>query len=89
MNGAQLHLLLNHIPLFLPLFGGSALGLGLILKSSDVKKFGLCLLFASALAAIPAYLTGVPAERVVKNYPGILRAAIEAHQAAALISLIL
>jgi uncharacterized membrane protein len=89
VNGAQLHLLLNHLPVILPLVGIPVLVAGIILRSVQIEAVGLWILVASGLAAIPTYLTGSPAEKVVKNYPGVSRLLIDEHEASALKALIL
>jgi tetrahydromethanopterin S-methyltransferase subunit E len=61
---------------------------GLILKSTVIKKVGLVVLVAAGLTAVPAYLSGEPAEKVVKNYPGASRHLIHTHEDSALYSLI-
>ena len=63
MNGAQLHLLANHLPVIIPLVGMAVLLIGMLAKSSEIRKVGLWILLASALTAIPAYLSGSGAER--------------------------
>ena len=89
MNAAQAHLLLNHIPVLVHLTGIVVLAVGLLLKSRDVRNVGAWLIVAGALGAIPVYLTGEPAESVVKNYPDVSVLLVEDHQKSALISLVL
>jgi uncharacterized membrane protein len=65
LNLAHAHLLLNHLP-----FIGFAIALciyigALFAKSESLKRVGLVLFFLVALLAIPAYMTGSAAERVV------------------------
>lgn len=88
MNAAQIHLLVNHLPVIIPMIGAPILGIGLWLGSSDLRKMGLWLLILSALIAIPTYLSGEPAESFIKNYPGVARFGIHQHLEAAKISLI-
>lgn len=89
MNGAEFHLLVNHLPVIIPLVGVPLVAIGLFLKSSTVQKVGLWLVVIGGLASVPAYLTGEPAEVVVKNYPGISRLVIHTHERAAKDSMIL
>jgi uncharacterized membrane protein len=89
VNGAELHLLLNHFPVIVPMVGLPTVVIGLLAKSSAVQKAGLWILVVGALVSAPAYLTGEPAEVVVKNYPGISRLVIHTHERAAKLSLIL
>ena len=87
-NGAQWHLLLNHLPVVIPLIGAAMLGLGFVFRSRHLLRTGGSLITVAALSAIPVFLTGEPAEAVVKNYPGASRLLIHDHQAAALWALI-
>ena len=84
---AHLHLLLNHVPTI-----GTVLGVGLFLlaivrDNDDLKKVSLEVFFIIALAALPAYMSGVAAHGVLKDTAGVSEAAIAAHQSAALIAL--
>jgi di/tricarboxylate transporter len=69
MNGAHWHILLNHAPLFGVLTGTLLLIVGMVLHSAPVRQTALSVLIAAALLTIPVYLTGEPAEHVVKNDP--------------------
>jgi len=88
MNAAELHLLLNHLPVLIPFLGAMVLFAGLALKSPDIQKTGLCFLIAAGLLALPTYFSGEPAEDIVKNYPGVSRVAIHEHEDAGLWSLV-
>jgi uncharacterized membrane protein len=88
MNGAQLHLLLNHLPVIVPTIGAFVVVYALLFKSAEVKFVGAGLIVVGAICAIPAYLTGLQAESIVKNYPEVSRLLIEDHQTAAWIALI-
>ena len=88
VNGAQLHLVLNHLPVIIPLVGIPIVLVGLYFKSTTLQKTGLALLVVGGLTAAPAYLTGEPAEKVVKNYPGANRHLIHTHEDSALYALI-
>ncbi len=83
MNGAQAHLLLNHLPVIIPLVSAGIMGVGLVLKSATLQKVALSVWIAASLSAVPAYLTGEPAESVVKNYPVADRKLIHQHESAA------
>ena len=83
MNTAHLHLLFNHLPVLGTAFGLGILGFALWRRSQEVKQVAFGLLVVTALLAIPAYLTGEPAESVVKSLPGVSAAVIERHEEAA------
>lgn len=87
MNGAQIHLLLNHLPVLVPLIGTLLLAIGLIAKPTALRETGAWLLSFGALSVIPVYLTGDRAESVIKNYPDVSRLLISDHRNAALLSL--
>jgi uncharacterized membrane protein len=89
MNAAQLHLLLNHLPVLVPVIGILLISVGLLLKTSEVRNAGAWLIFFGALSAVPVYLTGNPTSDILKNYPGASRLLIEDHQSSALTSLII
>lgn len=85
---AHLHLLLNHVPTI-----GTVLGVGLfllaIVRNDDhLKKASLEVVFVIALAALPAYMSGVAAHGVLRERAGVSEAAIAAHQSAALLALL-
>ncbi len=87
MNATHLHLILNHLPVL-----GTAFGLGLLLfglwrRSSELKKTALGIFVLVALAAVPVYLTGEPAEDGVESLPGVSKPGIEQHEKAAGVAL--
>jgi len=87
MNLAHLHILVNHIPVL-----GVALGL-VVLAGAAVRhhtflaRCALVLFVISALAAIPTYLTGEPAEDLVEGAAGDIEAWVEPHEESAFVSL--
>ena len=87
-NWAHVHLLLNHIPLLGVFFGLVLLAAASYWQNEEWKKAALWAFVIVALLAIPAYLTGEPAEDVVENLPGIEDSLIEEHEDSALLSLI-
>jgi len=89
MNAAQIHLALNHVPLFLSIIGGGILILGLIKKNESFKTLSLYFLVAAALFTAPVYLTGEGTEELVEKLPGVTEHAIEEHEEMAKISLII
>lgn len=88
MNGAQLHLALNHLPVVT-----SFLTLLLLLwawggKSTDLKKASLLFVLLGAIFAISAYLTGEPAEGVLKSLSSFPKDMVHEHEEAAEFALI-
>jgi uncharacterized membrane protein len=83
MNPVHLHLMLNHVPVLGTAFSLALLGRALLRKSEELKKVSLGFFVIIALLAIPAYLTGEPAEELAENLPGVSKASIEQHEEAA------
>jgi hypothetical protein len=83
MNGAHLHLAVNHLPVILVPVAIGVLAWAVLRKSTDLTSVGLGLLVIAAVLGGGVFLTGEPAEKVVEDLPGISKAAIEAHEEAA------
>jgi uncharacterized membrane protein len=88
MNWAHWHLLLNHIPVLGSIFGLTLLGWAMIRRDASLQRAALGAFVVVALLALPAYFTGEPAEEVVDNIATVATSGIDAHQDAALGSLI-
>lgn len=80
MNGAQLHLMLNHLPVMGALFSLLLLGWGLIRRRAEIQKVALVAVLLVGLSSIPVYLTGEPAEHIVEDFTGVDEAALEEHE---------
>ena len=80
--------MLNHIPVLGTGFGMALLAWGLWRRDRSLQRVALATFFLVALVAIPVYLTGGPAEDAVEQLAGTAKQAIEAHEDAALVSLI-
>ncbi len=89
MNAAQIHLALNHAPLFLSILGGGILLLGMFKKNESFKNLSLYFLVAAAIFTAPVFLTGEGTEELVEHLPGVNETAIEKHEDMAKISLII
>jgi uncharacterized membrane protein len=88
MNLPHVHLLLNHFPII-----GTIIALGLFLisvigKSDDLKRASLVVFAGIALLSIPAYMSGNGAEDAIRKLPGLNKAAVAAHNNAAVVSLV-
>jgi uncharacterized membrane protein len=92
INLAHVHLLLNHLPTI-----GFGLGLCIYVaayfgSNESLKKTGLILFFLVAVMAIPTFVSGSAAERVLcpehKCVDGVSEPIIRAHEDAALIALV-
>lgn len=83
MNGPQLHLVLNHLPVVGLALGALALLGSFLLRRQEAIRLSLVILVVTGLAAIPAFLTGEPAEDGVERLAGVSKGNIEAHEEAA------
>jgi len=83
MNLTHLHLILNHVPALGTVFGLGLLSFGFWGRSTELMKTALGVFVLIALMAVPAYLTGEPAEDGVEGLPGVSEAIIEQHEEAA------
>lgn len=80
MNGAHLHLLLNHIPILGSLFALCLLLYGKFTNTPVITKTALVTIVMIALISIPAYLSGEEAEHVVDPIIGVNKIALETHE---------
>jgi hypothetical protein len=80
MNWAHIHLILNHIPLIGVGFTILLFIIALIKNSKELINASLLFTIIVALFAIPAYLTGEPAEEIVEELPGISENLIKQHE---------
>lgn len=88
MNWAHLHLLINHIPVLGTVFGTLLLIFGMAKKNEAIKRVSLGIFVIIAVATVPVYFTGEPAEEIVEHLPGVEEPIIEEHEEAVLISFI-
>ncbi|HEX5652910.1 MAG TPA: DUF2231 domain-containing protein [Chitinophagaceae bacterium] len=80
MNAAQIHLALNHVPLFMAILGALVLILGMIRKNQSFINLSFYLLAAAAVFTIPVFLTGEGTEEMVEKLAGVNENAIEEHE---------
>jgi hypothetical protein len=88
MNGAHVHLVLNHVPVLGTLFCVLALGVALLKKSDEVARAALFGLVLVALLTLPAYFSGEKAEDIVRRLPEVSTEIMEEHEEAALPALL-
>ncbi len=88
MNGAHLHLLINHFPIVGLVFSLGVLVVATARRRPDLARTGLVMLVVVALISIAVYLTGKPAEEIVESLPGTSDRLLERHQEAGLIAFI-
>jgi uncharacterized membrane protein len=80
MNGAHYHLVVNHLPIIIPVIGLLVLIGGFIVKSEIVKRTAYCIFTLGAITAFAAIATGEGAEHVVKQIDGISKSLIHEHE---------
>ena len=71
MNDAHLHLVLNHLPIIIPVIGLLIMIGGLFFSSEILKRTAYLVYVLSAIVAIPAFATGEGAEEVLEKLTGI------------------
>ncbi len=82
-NGAQIHMLVNHLPVVGFVGMVLALGVAIMIQSRDIKRFALVATAVVGLSAVAPFLTGEPAEEVIEDLPGVQKALIHEHEEAA------
>lgn len=80
MNGAHYHLILNHLPIIIPIIGLLVIIGGFIVKSEIVKRTAYCIFILGAMTAFAAIATGGGAEDAVKHLDGISKDLIHEHE---------
>ena len=88
MSIPHLHLAISHAPLFAALIGFVILILAVARRSPEMRWVAYGLFVAAALAGIPVFLSGEGSEEAIERLPGVSEALIDAHAAAAKVSLI-
>lgn len=87
MNALELHLIINHVPIFASIFGGALLLYGAFTKHKSLVNFGIILIIAGALITIGTFLSGEGAEKIIEHNDTISESAIEEHEENAKIAL--
>lgn len=82
MNEVQIHLLINHLPIFSTLFSLLILGAGYLLKNNTIKYVGLAMIILTALVIVPVNASGEAAEDPAEKIQGIDHRAIHEHEEA-------
>jgi formate hydrogenlyase subunit 3/multisubunit Na+/H+ antiporter MnhD subunit len=88
MNAAQVHLLLNHVPVIGTIIATLLLALGIGMRSRDVIRVTMGLLVVLALSGVVVYVTGEPAEHLVEDLPGVEHDTLEEHEEFSLLATI-
>lgn len=80
MNGAHLHLIVNHLPIVGVIIGTLVMAVGMMLKKEQVKQTALGINLFSAITSLIAFFTGEEAEELVENIKGISETFIHVHE---------
>ena len=80
MNDAHLHLILNHLPIIIPVIGLLIMVGALIIKSELLKRTAYFIFMLAALMAIPTFATGEGAEEVIEKLAGVDENLIKTHE---------
>ena len=80
MNPAHYHLILNHLPIIVPVIGLLVMIGGHIFQIEAVKRTAYFIFIFGALCTIPAFATGEGAEETIENIQGISEQLIETHE---------
>jgi len=88
MNGAHLHLLINHTPVIGFPIVALLLAIAYFRKSQELIRVSLWLLVLMVVAGAATFLTGEGAEDVIKRLPDFPDALFERHEALATASLV-
>jgi uncharacterized membrane protein len=87
MNVAEVHLALNHIPVFGMMVTLLLWIWALVRRSDELRRTALLGMVLLALIAVPTYMTGEPAEKRVEHLPGVTEHQIHEHESAAAFAL--
>jgi uncharacterized membrane protein len=80
MNPAQIHLMLNHVPVLGLIFATMMVAAALWRRSDELLRAGLMGVVLAALLALPVFFSGEPAEETLEKQPGVTKNAIESHE---------
>src|SRR4051794_24982589 len=83
MNGAYLHLLINHLPIVAVPFAFGLLLIGYLRKSRDLVQAGFVTLIIVGVLAYPVVKSGGMAAHVLQGTPGITHDRVHEHAEAA------
>jgi uncharacterized membrane protein len=83
MNGAHLHLIVNHVPLLALMLGAVTLAVSMKRKSSDLRTLATALFLVAGIFGWIAFETGEKAEDVLKALGSEYASFIETHEEAA------
>lgn len=80
MNQAHYHLIINHLPIIVPIIALLVLLGGFVVKSQIVRRTAYLIFIGGSLATIAAMSTGEGAEDAVAHMETITESSIHAHE---------
>ena len=80
MNAVEIHLIINHVPIFATIFGGALVLYGIFSKNKGIVHTGLIVGVIAGIMVVPTYLSGVESEALVKGEEYVSKKAIETHE---------
>lgn len=83
MNGAHIHLLVNHAPLFALVFGLGLMAYGVLRTHPAVLRAAMVILVLAAITGLVAMKSGEEAEEVVEELNIVEKSIIHEHEEAA------
>jgi len=83
MNDAHIHLLVNHLPIILPMIAVIARIVAFFMDSDALKRFAMIILILSGICAFASMQSGERAEEVIESTVFFSETHIEAHEEAA------
>lgn len=83
MNDAHIHLLVNHLPIILPMIAIIARITAFFLDSDALKRFAMIILILSGIFAFASMQSGEKAEEMLESTVFFTESYIEAHEEAA------
>lgn len=82
MNATHLHLILNHLPIFLVLFSSGLLAYGIIKNEKTFTRLSLSLIIIASILTYATVQTGENAEDLVEDIASVDHDDIEHHEEA-------
>ena len=67
MSDAQTHLMINHLPLLLPIIGAIILIIALVINSRVSRRIGYFIIVLSGMFTVPVFFSGEGAEHFVEE----------------------
>ncbi len=80
MNEAHFHLVVNHLPIIVPIVALLVVAIGFFIQSEVVKRTAYFLFIIGAICTIPAFTSGEGAEEIVEELPGVSHRLIHEHE---------